>query len=690
MVRFLYPLILAGVLFGNPISIRNERMEVTLDAAFPRVLAYRVSGHPDLGGAIPSERPVIELNGAAYTPPELRIRQIAEGSRASYVIDAPALNLELEFVFHLEGDELGFDLVRVLERGQFRLRTLHFPRHFLVRMPAGRPGASMYRGEYQRRQWKELSYRGGYGQDTARFATIAEEDGERDPASVNWAAAYATGICVTIANNIAYWKLSTQLLGFDGRATDFALWNGPYYYRLGDQRQPMLTSRVAILVRDANQDGKVDWMEAALWHRQSFPKPNPIYAGPTYIYKIINAWGPPPPRNQPVTSFEECLTIIRSIAELTGGLPQIVFLVGWQYEGHDSGYPSLDRVNPDAGGREKLLWLAREAKKYNAVISYHINLDDAYREYPGWDPKVLCLGRDGQPYPWIFYKGPGVNLQAYHISHAKEVETGYFARRAQAFLDTAPVEKALHLDTFRYSNISFGPGESIGMNEELVLGCREIFKWFAARGIDVSSEGPYDGFYGTLSWFLHRQAIHDPFHLMMMHGKAYGGGKPAEPFGEVMGWSVDRAFQAHSHEFGTVYSAEQAGEVFYLGALLQDYLARKDLLWLGTDGTESVARYSGDCVARQKKGGPLLVKEGDVILADGQDRMIPLSSSEIRFYSVTGGERSWTLPPAWAGTSVELLELGAGAHPSKQLRLNGRRFDLTMESRRPYALRKNP
>lgn len=67
-------------------------------------------------------------------------------------------------------------------------------------------------------------------------------------------------------------------------------------------------------------------MEAALWHRKMFPEPNRLYAGPTYVYKIINAFGPP--NNSSVTSFEECLPIIKSISEITGGLPQIVFLVG--------------------------------------------------------------------------------------------------------------------------------------------------------------------------------------------------------------------------------------------------------------------------------------------------------------------------------------------------------------------------
>ena len=685
---------------GKQVPIRNEQMEVILDPLFPRVLEYHVPGRPKLLGAIPEARPTVELNGTVYTPAEFTVALRAEAAAATYEIAFPKLGLLLELVFRLQGRELLMKLTGVEENGGFRLRTLYFPNHVLLRMSALTPDSMMYRGEHPRNAWKDRVYRGGYWRSVPRFGRIAEEDGEAHPMRANWAAMYAPGLCATMVNNIAYWRLASQFLGYDGAASDFALWNGVYHYRLRNELQPYLETRIAILTKDENGDERVDWMEAALWHRQFFRRPNPLYAGPTYVYKIINAWTPHS-GSKPVTTFEECLPIIKAIAELSGGLPQIVYLVGWQYEGHDTGYPSLDKVNPQLGGREKLFWLAREAKKYNATISYHINLDDAVREHPGWDPSFLCLGRNGKPYPWMFQGGK----QAYHISHTREIETGYFERRARAFLETVPLAKSLHLDTFRYINISFGPGDYIGMNEELELGCKRIFKWFASKGIDITSEGPSDGFYGTLSWFLHRSAIRDPFHWIMMHGRAYGGGKPREEMvhapggkpvaiGEVLGWSINRSYQARPHSprrgrpRGRVFSVSEASDMYYLGTLLQYYLEKKELLYLGPQSDEYVARFADSCISRRLKDGSLLVRDGDVVIARGQDRFIPLNSSEIRLYSVTGGERDWRLPAGWSGAQTELIELGENSAPPKRVQTQGNWFGLNMEPRRPYALRK--
>lgn len=679
----------AGLAAGT-IAIHNEHMEVALDAAFPRVIEYQIAGKQALPAALSTSRPAIRLNGSVYTPNDWKAATRFTGSEAHYSLAFPDLKLTTDWQFRLDGSELHMQLLKVQEQGEFRLQTIDFPDQYLIRMPALFPGAMAYRGEYKRTAWKEKSYRGGWGQSQARIVSIKDEDGEANPLQANFAAAYADGICATIANNIGYWKLATQFLGYDARASDFALWNGTYHYRLRGAVQPLLDTHVAVLTSDANHDGKVDWMEAALWHRKSIRAPNAIYAGPTYVYKVINAWGPPPPNNEPVTTFDETLQIVKRVAALTGGMPQLVYLVGWQFEGHDSGYPSLDRVNPQLGGAEKLRTLAREAKQYNATISYHINLDDAYQEYPGWDEKVLCLGRDGKPYPWIFYSGPGVHLQAYHISHTKELETGYFEKRARAFLDAVPVEKTLHLDTFRYSNLSFEPNNFIDMNEELVLGCNRIFQWFTARGIDITSEGPYDGFYGTLSYFWHwLSAVKDPFHVLMIYGKAYGGGKPGEPVGNILGWSEDRGFQAHPHKYGRVFSTSDALDTYYLGTLLQYYLSKKQLVYLGPQGDGYAAKFEDGSVSSSGKDGTLLVRSGEVTIASGQDRFIPISDSEIRLYSVSGGDREWVLPRAWQGARVSVKELREdGAAAVDNFHVENLRLRLTMQPRRPYVLRK--
>jgi hypothetical protein len=45
-------------------------------------------------------------------------------------------------------------------------------------------------------------------------------------------------------------------------------------------------------------------------------------------------------------TFEQALDVIRRVDNLTLGIPKIIYVVGWQYNGHDSKYPAWGEVNP--------------------------------------------------------------------------------------------------------------------------------------------------------------------------------------------------------------------------------------------------------------------------------------------------------------------------------------------------------
>ena len=131
---------------GTEIVLKNAQMEVVLDSQFPRVIEYRVPSRPVLPAAIMANRPTVELNGTLYTPAEFTVTSQAAPKEASYRMAFPRLRLTLEFAFQLEESKLLVKLTRVDESGSFRLTSLYFPDHFLIRMPALTPGASMYRG----------------------------------------------------------------------------------------------------------------------------------------------------------------------------------------------------------------------------------------------------------------------------------------------------------------------------------------------------------------------------------------------------------------------------------------------------------------------------------------------------------------------------------------------------------------
>ena len=45
-------------------------------------------------------------------------------------------------------------------------------------------------------------------------------------------------------------------------------------------------------------------------------------------------------------TFEQALEVIKRLDTITLGIPKIVYLVGWQHNGHDSKYPDWSVVNP--------------------------------------------------------------------------------------------------------------------------------------------------------------------------------------------------------------------------------------------------------------------------------------------------------------------------------------------------------
>lgn len=88
--------------------------------------------------------------------------------------------------------------------------------------------------------------------------------------------------------------------------------------------------------------------------------------------------------------LEEALEIVKQTSDFTRGIQQIVYLVGWQFDGHDSKYPAWSEVNPrikrpcDSSARTSLIWFMKEARKHNAIVSLHINMTDAYENSPLW------------------------------------------------------------------------------------------------------------------------------------------------------------------------------------------------------------------------------------------------------------------------------------------------------------------
>lgn len=189
------------------------------------------------------------------------------------------------------------------------------------------------------------------------------------------------------------------------------------------------------------------------------------------------------------TTMDQVRELIRNFHEMSGGLHQIIYLVGWQYDGHDSKYPSLDKVGDQCKSSlsddplTSLRMAMREAReKYNCDLSLHINLNDAHPDSPDWklynDKDLLCKDKNGN----IRKLGTW-----YRISHVKEWKSGYVQKRIDALLNMIPEikdAKTIHIDAFFAQSSDFD-GISI---EDDKAAIKAITDYWHARGIDVTNE----------------------------------------------------------------------------------------------------------------------------------------------------------------------------------------------------------
>lgn len=221
--------------------------------------------------------------------------------------------------------------------------------------------------------------------------------------------------------------------------------------------------------------------------------------------------------SQVYINFEKALDMIKKIDNITQGEKKIIYLVGWQYNGHDDKFPDLFEVNKalkreqDDTALESLLWLIEEAKKYHTVVSLHINFNDAYEDSPCFGEltanKALIRDADGNPKPIEKYNGKN----CYKVSFKEDWESGMFQRRMDKFFAMLPVKEmgTVHVDNFRvYNNIS-----PIVTTQEEIEYRNKMIDYVHELGADITTEYTYrEGGEGKDGFCVHEKEY--PIHCL--------------------------------------------------------------------------------------------------------------------------------------------------------------------------------
>jgi hypothetical protein len=451
----------------------------------------------------------------------------------------------------------------------------------------------------------------------------------------------------------------------NGPGKSISLGLNTWIHRLEGQPMPDLSADL-LFGGDINGDGEITDHDYFRW-RNLHLADVPDWIRRSISYKVFMD---APTLKEPNTTLEELDKIVGAIYHVTDGLPQIVYLVGWQFRGHDTGYPSFDEWNERLGPHEGIYRRGADyPDRFNACLSYHINIDDAYRGNKGFDPAILATDFDGRPMFWEGFHSDS----AFHLSHFKDVRSGLIFSRLDGLLQTIPVKGIIHIDAMR--SINCNPAwekDSVGVAAELELGLKPITRWLRERGIESTTEGqngnPHE-LAGLVAGVYH---LDDPTEagLMVHHRKLVGGGfnDGRGRFEDGIGTDLqeDVAYKDLDNSLCFTKDWNKLKERIFLGSLLYIYYQQRQLVDVKKSPGSWVLRFDDGTITRiDSTHDHLLVTCGDIVIARDDDRFIPMDSS-IYVFSKDGGPKQWLLPPAFRGKPLEvfsLTEKGSAAAP---------------------------
>ncbi len=396
-------------------------------------------------------------------------------------------------------------------------------------------------------------------------------------------------------------------------------------------------------------------------------------------------------RSEVLITFAEALEIVKAVDALTQGIRKIVYLVGWQGLGHDDCYPEMEVINEalkrpeDASARESLRWLYEEAKKYNTVISFHVNQADAYADTPCF-PQLAAANavvndKNGNPAVIEVFNG----RPAYKISYKGYYGSGLFKKNWDRFCEVTPVREAgtVHLDNFCIAQ-NLNPYTSV--EDEDAARCK-MLDYIASLGIDVTTEYTYR----ELEWRadspehpirrLYATAVEPlpvgdwrqaPLRTLGRIPASWWTGNvtaeecvripPALYSGRVTDKKLSAFYGAmHGEDIWMergVAAENWAGEFLRQFCTLQlpyFYLNRLERLRCTEEDGEYTAYFSGGVVSSGRDGR--IVKNG-AELKNGDDVLLPLDEENRLFIAYSRGGRAgvWNIPDA-AFSLAEVYEI---------------------------------
>lgn len=363
--------------------------------------------------------------------------------------------------------------------------------------------------------------------------------------------------------------------------------------------------------------------------------------------------------------LEQAMKLIREVDNLTLGVPKIIYLVGWQYNGHDDKYPAFFEVNPalkrvqDTNSRESLRWLMKEAKKYHTTISLHINMTDAYEDSPLWNEYVandlVSKNADGS----LMVIGNYNNRKSFQVNYRNEWEKGFAQKRIDSLLHLLPELKeagTIHIDAW-IARESKGHNEPVETERDYQ---KKICRYWLQKGVDPTSEWIMDYMTGLVPYYWHfngqTQAGFLKYPASVLTGSHMNPDLTQTDFGLelLFGTSMYGENRFPNADRGITddgWDTNFTGD-FYLNFLQYYFLNRLNRQKVDGIGNNRIAYFSGNVTVSLADS---TVYQNDRLLRKGSALCFPAlwrNDNSWVAYSQSNSEWLFKLPTGWKGTKT--------------------------------------
>lgn len=339
-------------------EIQASGLTVTLDSQFPRLVSYTLGGKTMLGQE--TQLNTVLLNGQKVTP-------ITTGNKVSnnsyeYVLNFTEADVIIKIAVTVKDNHVvRFEVTDIIENGSYKVRTFGLGENALLYADTTMETAS-YAWTTANGEWHGLTEE---RKDSMSDMTVGGQSGTTmTMISGNGLAGSVENNVMSGGNKVIFKKEIKSLVN---KARVF---NGVWTYRheLSDTTEKLPWMEI-VITEDRNDDGKVDWQDAAVAYRDAILV-RPFEADDMANNMMYIAFNFASQANDP---FLNTLDTGKVLYNYTDGFGQMVLHKGYQAEGHDDSIPSYSNVGVRQGGIEDFNYLIDEGANYNMKIGVHLN-----------------------------------------------------------------------------------------------------------------------------------------------------------------------------------------------------------------------------------------------------------------------------------------------------------------------------